>query len=85
MSTSGIPTFSTMADQRDWVSAEEIVPACVVEQDAEDVTDLCGTRFGERQVSEPRFYFDRFDVREFVVSPVWHDPIFQVTFVPAFG
>ena len=46
------------------VSVEEIVPACVVEQDAEDVTDLCGTRFGERQVSEPRFYFDRFDVRE---------------------
>jgi hypothetical protein len=74
-----------VTDQRDWVSIEEIVPACVVEQDAEDVTNLGRARFGQRKVSKPRFYFYRFGVREFVVSPVWHDPIFQVTFVPSFG
>ena len=76
-----LAAFGTVAHQGDWVSVEEIISACVVEQDAEDVTDLGGTRFGERQVSKPGLYFDRFDLLKTVVSPVWHDPVFQIAFV----
>ena len=77
--------FSTVADERDRIAVKQIVTASVVKQHAEDIANLCGARFRQRQPPEPRLHANRFDFVELVFSPVWRDPIVQITFMPTFG
>lgn len=65
----------------DWIAVKQLVPAGVIKQNGQQVSNLGATTLCQGQASKPRFNLYCSDLSQFVVSPVWTDPSVQICLI----